>query len=407
MYDAIVVGARCAGSATALLLARQGHKVLLVDKATFPSDTISGHFIMHPGVVRLKKWGLLDRVFASGCPPITRFSSNLGDYTLSGQVPYDFDGLPYAVGPRRTVLDTILVEAAVEAGAELRQGFAVNDVLWEDDRAVGIRGRTQEGSPVTERAHIVIGADGKHSKIAQLVQAPTYREAPSLTCWYMSYWSEFPCEGLEINWRHHRISFTFPTNDGLVQNAVAWPHQEFHAFRSNIEQNYLNTLNMMPDIAERLPDARRESQFYAMADLPGFFRKPYGEGWALVGDAGHHKDPTPAYGISDAFCDAELLADALQKGFAGEQSFEDALSDYEQHRNTRAIPDYEETCQRASLEMWDTPDMLGLRSALRGNEEDTSRFCAVMARAIPRESFFAPENIQRIMRQANLIPDSV
>ena len=398
MYDVIVVGARCAGSATALLLARRGYRVLLVDRATFPSDTISGHFIMHPGVIRLQRWGLLDKVLASGCPPITKFSSNFGDFTLSGQAPEELDGLPFAVGPRRTVLDTILVEAAAEAGAEVRQGFNVTDVLWRGRHVIGIRGGSQNGTVAEERAQLVIGADGKRSKIAQLVRAPVYRESPSLTCWYMSYWSNFPCEGLDINWRHRRIVFTFPTNDGLTFQGVTWAHQDFHEFRQNIEQNYLDTLTMMPDLAERLPDARRESQFYAMADLPGFFRKPYGPGWALVGDAGHHKDPVPAHGITDAFYDAELLADSIHRGLAGEQPLEDALTDYEKSRNARAIPDYEDTCQRARLEGWDAPEVLALRAALRGNKEDTSQFYAVMARAIPREAFFVPENLQRIMR---------
>jgi flavin-dependent dehydrogenase len=397
MYDAIIVGARAAGSSTAMLLARKGYCVLMVDRATFPSDTISGHFIMHPGVVQLHRWGLLDKVIASGCPPINKVSSNFGDFTLTGHTPPELGDLPFAIGPRRTVLDTLLAEAAVEAGAELRQGFTVTDVSCDNGQVVGIQGHGQDGASVTERARIVIGADGKHSKIAQLVEAPRYKEVPSLTCWYMSYWSGYPSEGLEVNWRHHRIIFSFPTNDGLVLHAVAWPHAEFHDFRSNIEQNYVDTLMMMPDIAERLPDARRESQFYAMADLPGFFCKPYGPGWALVGDAGHHKDPTPAYGISDAFLDAELLADAIHNGFSGEQSLENALADYEQRRNARAIPDHEATHEQARLEMWDAPEALSLRAAMRHNAEATDRFCAMVTRAIPREAFFTPKNLFQII----------
>jgi flavin-dependent dehydrogenase len=400
MYDAIIVGARCAGSATALLLARKGYKVLLVDRATFPSDTISGHCILHRGTVRLQRWGLLDKVLASNCPPITKVSSDFGDFVLSTEIPF-VENAPVALDPRRTVLDTILVEAAVEAGAELRQGFSVTDLLMDGDQVTGIRGNTQYGTPVTERAQIVIGADGKHSKIAQLVRAPMYMQVPSLTCWYMSYWSDFPCDSLEVHWRHHRVIFTVPTNDGLVLHAVAWTHDEFHEFRRNIEQNYVDTLNMMPDIAERLPDARRAERFYGMADLPGFFRKPYGAGWALVGDSGHHKDPTPALGISDAFCDAELLADALHEGFSGEQPLEDALAQYEQKRNQRAIPDHQMTCERARLEKWDAPEMLGLRAALRGNIEDTRRYFGVAVTTVAPEEFFNPQNIQRIMQQAN------
>jgi flavin-dependent dehydrogenase len=399
MYDAIIVGARCAGSAVAMLLARRGYRVLLVDRATFPSDTISGHFILHPGTRKLAEWGLLENVLASNCPPVSRYASDLGDFTLSGEVPTS-DCVPACVGPRRTVLDKILVDAAVEAGAELMEAFVVTEVLIDGERVTGIRGRTQNGTTVAERAHIVIGADGKRSRIAELVQAPRYLEQPSLTCWYGTYWSDFPSAGLEIHWRPRRVVFSFPTNDGLTLAFVGWPHREFHQFRSDIEGNYRKTLQMIPALAERLQRARRAERFLGMADVPNFFRKPYGPGWALVGDAGHHKDPTLARGISDAFCDAALLAAAVDDGLAGRQAMPEALAQYERLRNERAIPDNELNLQMAHLEAWDAPEVLRLRAALRDNPADTSRFLAVSAKVIPREEFFAPENIQRIIMQA-------
>jgi flavin-dependent dehydrogenase len=400
MYDAIIVGARCAGSATALLLARKGYRVLLVDKATFPSDTISGHFVFHPGVRKLHQWGLLEKVLASGCPPVTKISFDVGDFTLTGTIPPELEGLPFGVGPRRTVLDTILVNAAIEAGAELREGFAVNELLTEGDKVIGIRGRSQNGNDVSEHAKVVIGADGKHSKIAQLVQAPTYNEVPSLTCWYYSYWQDLPCDGLEIRWRHQRMILLFPTNDGLTLGITAWTHGEFHEFRSDIEGNFLKTFNAIPEIAERMTQATRVDKFYGMADVPNFFRKPYGDGWALVGDAGHHKDPTPAYGISDAFEDAELLANALHESFGNGQSLQDSLANYEQIRNQRAVPDHEFTVQFSRLLQWDNPDNLALRQALRHNELEKGRYMAMVAKAIPREVFYAPANMQRIFQQA-------
>ncbi|MBI3943552.1 MAG: NAD(P)/FAD-dependent oxidoreductase, partial [Chloroflexi bacterium] len=238
------------------------------------------------------------------------------------------------------------------------------------------------------------------SRIAQLVHAPAYRKQPSLTCWYLTYWSDFPCEGLEIHWRHHRIALCLPTNDGLMMGAVGWAHGEFHAFRRDIEGNYLQTMAMMPALAERVAGARRVERFLAMADVPNFFRKPYGAGWALVEDAGHHKDPTLARGISDAFCDAALLATAVDAGLSGQREMSEALPLYEQQRNARAIPDNDFNLQSAHLEAWDNPDMLGLRAALRGNPQDTGRLFAAMFKVIPREVFFAPENLQRIIRQA-------
>jgi flavin-dependent dehydrogenase len=173
--------------------------------------------------------------------------------------------------------------------------------------------------------------------------------------------------------------------------------------RSDIEGHYLRAATAIPELADRIEAARRVEPFYGMADVPNFFRKPFGPGWALVGDAGHHKDPTPAYGISDAFCDAELLAEAVHAGLTG-VLMDTALADYEQQRNARAIPDHEETLMRSRLHSWNTPEMMGLRAALRDNPADTRDFLAVIAKAHPREAFFAPENLARIMRQAALAP---
>lgn len=170
-YDAIIVGARCAGAPTAMLLARQGYRVLLLDKVSFPSDTPSTHFIWHSGVAKLKQWGLLDRVRASNCPSVTRISLDLGEFVLRGTPSPTNDGISEAYGPRRTVLDKILVDAAMEAGVEFRPQFDVQELLFENGQVVGIRGRTANGAPVTERGRIVIGADGRNSMVARAVKA--------------------------------------------------------------------------------------------------------------------------------------------------------------------------------------------------------------------------------------------
>ncbi len=399
MYDAIIVGARCAGAATALLLARRGHRVLLLDRTTFPSDTISGHFILHGGVRKLAEWGLLADVLASGCPPVTHVASDFGDFMLEGEMP-TADQLPGCIGPRRTVLDALLVRAAVAAGAELREGVIVDGLLSDGEQVTGVRGRTSGGTALAERAKIVIGADGKRSLIARLVGAPSYMEQPSLTCWYMSYWGDLPCDGLEMHWRPRRLSFVLPTHDQLTLVAVAWPHQEFEQFRGDIAGNFYATLAQMPALTERLQAARQAERFVGMGDLPNFFRRPYGQGWALVGDAGHHKDPTLARGISDAFCDADLLAEAVDAGLSGQRAIGEALAHYEQRRNGRAIPENEANLQAANLEAWDAPDTLRLRAALRNNPADTGRFYAARLQVIPPQEFFAPANLGRIMAQA-------
>jgi 2-polyprenyl-6-methoxyphenol hydroxylase-like FAD-dependent oxidoreductase len=179
MYDAIVVGARCAGSPTAMLLARKGYKVLVVDRARFPSDTISTHLLHPPGVAALRRWGLLDRLTATGCPPIDTYAFDFGPFTISGSP--GTEGAPVAYGPRRTVLDSLLVEAASQAGAEVREGFTVEEVAIDDDgRVSGIRGHSSDGQTVTEHAKVVIGADGRHSLVARAVGPEQYNQKPKL-----------------------------------------------------------------------------------------------------------------------------------------------------------------------------------------------------------------------------------
>ena len=175
-YDAIVVGGRCAGSPTAMLLARKGYKVLVVDRATFPSDTLSTHIVHPPGVASLRRWGLLDLVTSTGCPPIHTYAFDFGPFTISGAP--GTDETPVAYGPRRTVLDKLLVDAAAEAGAEVMEGFTVEEVLTEDGRVTGVRGHGGRGGTVTERARVVVGADGRHSLVARAVRPEQYNEKP-------------------------------------------------------------------------------------------------------------------------------------------------------------------------------------------------------------------------------------
>ena len=192
-FDAIVVGARCAGSPTAMLLARKGYRVLVVDRATFPSDTVSTH-ILHPlGVRALSKWGLLDRLAATGCPPIHTYAFDFGPFTIAG-APGTSDA-PVAYCPRRTILDKLLVDAAAQSGAEIREGFAVEEVLVEDGRVVGIKGRSKHGGSIIERAQVVVGADGRHSFVAEAVRPEHYDEKPPLLAAYYTYWSGLPMDG--------------------------------------------------------------------------------------------------------------------------------------------------------------------------------------------------------------------
>lgn len=396
MYDAIVIGARCAGSPTAMLLARKGYRVLLVDRAKFPSDTINGYYIHQPGVLRLKRWGFGENLQKFDCPPIRTISLDFGEFKLQGTPPPAGD-VTEAYAPRRFLLDHLLVETAVAAGVEMRQGFAVQELIVDGDRVTGIRGRDQGGAVVKEQARIVIGAEGKHSMVARLMRAPTYNSRPPLTCAYYTHWSGGePVDGLRIYVRGHRTLIEVATSEGLIGVLAIWPHSEFETVRKDIEGQYWQALDLVPEVAARVRNRKQEERFIGTADTENFFRKPYGTGWALVGDAGYHKDPYTAHGITDSFRDAELLSDAIDAGFSERQPLLEALAEYEQKRNANALPKYELTCQFAAHEPL-SPEQRHLFMALQGNQADTDRYIGVMADTVPAQAFFAPENLQRIM----------
>jgi flavin-dependent dehydrogenase len=349
MYDAIVVGARCAGSPTAMLLARRGRRVLLLDKSTFPSDIMSTHYIHLPGVERLRRWGLLDRVLATNCPRITNVTLHMNGSAFNPPALTEASGpQPFTVCPRRTVLDKILVDAAAESGAELREGVAVQDLLMDGGRVTGVRARTKDGATFTEDARIVIGADGLHSTVAGAVKPPEYNTKPSLTYGYYAYWSGVPTEGAELYFLESGGVLVFPTNDSLTCVAVGGLHEGFPEFRKDIEANYLRVIDTVPELSARIRAGTRETRFAGTADQPNYFRRPYGPGWALVGDAGYHRDFVTGLGITDAFRDAELLSDAVDDAFAGRRPLDDALAAYERRRNEIAEPLYELTCNLAT-----------------------------------------------------------
>jgi 2-polyprenyl-6-methoxyphenol hydroxylase-like FAD-dependent oxidoreductase len=399
-YDAIVVGARCAGSPTAMLLARKGYRVLLLDKATFPSDTMSTHFVHPPGVAALAHWGLLDRLEATGCPPVESYSFDFGPLTISGS-PRPIDGIARGYCPRRTVLDQLLVEAAVQAGAELREGFTVDELLSSNGEVTGIRGHLRGGRDISERARVVVGADGKHSLVAKAVAAEQYEERPSHLAMYYAYWSGLPVAGFDTTVRadDRRGWAAISTHDDLTVVPFAWPVEEFQTNRKDIEANFLTTVALAPEFAERVHAATRESRFVGSAELPGYLRKPFGPGWALIGDAGYHKNPITAMGINDAFRDAELLTDALDDAFSGRRPFDEAMAGYQDSRDRAALPVYEFTDDFAQLRP-PPPEMAQLLGAMHGNQEAMDGFISVQAATLPAPEFFAPGNVGWIMGEA-------
>ena len=399
MYDAIVIGARCAGAVTAMLLARHGHRVLLLERGVIPSDVHRGHFIHRHGPKRLADWGLLERVVATNCPPLTTHLTDFGDFPLIGR-DIRVGNVAWGYAPRRRQLDQVLVEAAIEAGVEFRPNFLVENCLWDGDRVKGIRGRDQsQAASCTENALITIGADGRNSTLARTVGAPSYEEVPTLTCWYFSYWSGVPTEGFEWYIRKNRVIFSFLTNDNLFAIFIGWPITEFNSVKTDIEGQFMNAVDLIPGFAERVRSGRREERFYGAADLPNFLRRPFGPGWALVGDAGCHKDPMMAQGICDAFRDADFLSTAIHEGLAEQCPLDDALKRYERRRNEATMTEYRDNIAAARFSPV-SPELLELRLALRGNQGDTNRFVMALEGWISPEEFFNPENIQRIVTTA-------
>jgi 2-polyprenyl-6-methoxyphenol hydroxylase-like FAD-dependent oxidoreductase len=385
-FDAIVVGARCAGSPTAMLLARKGYRVLVVDRATFPSDTISTHIVHPRGVAALARWGLLERLKETGCPPIHTYTFDFGPFTISGS-PGTQDS-PVTYCPRRTVLDKLLVDAASEAGAEIREGFTVEEVLTEDGRVSGIKGRSKSGGVTTERARVVVGADGRYSVVAEAVRADQYNEKPQLLSAYYTYWSNFPIDGrFETYIRPYRGFALAPTNDGLTISVGGWPYSEFEANKKDVEGNFLKLFDLVPDLAERVRGAKREAPFAGAAVL-NYFRKPFGPGWALVGDAGYNRDPITAQGINDAFRDAEQCATALDRAFSGADAFDTTMGAYQRGRDEQVQSMYEFTCQLATLDP-PPPQMQQLFASIVGNQKAMDRFVQMNAGTISPAEFFS------------------
>jgi 2-polyprenyl-6-methoxyphenol hydroxylase-like FAD-dependent oxidoreductase len=405
MPDVIIVGARCAGAPTAMLLARLGHRVLLVDRATFPSDTISTHVVHPPAVAALARWGLLERLVATGCPLLEAYSFDFGPVEVAG-VPRAAAGLSAAYCPRRTILDALLVDAATEAGAEVRQGFAVEEILFADGVVAGVRGRSRGGETV-ERARLVIGADGRHSVVAAAVRAPLYDERPSRTAMYYAYWSGLDVDGFATTVRgeQRRGWAAAPTHDGLTVVGVGWPAEEFRRNRGDIAGSVRAALALDAPFAERVDAATRESRFAGSAELGGWFRRPFGPGWALVGDAGYHKNPITAMGITDAFRDAELLATAIDDVLTGRRAYDDALGEYQRTRDQLVRPMYELTDDFARLAP-PPPELQRLLGAIEGDREAMDDFVSVQAGTLPPSQFFARANVARLLGEDRTVASS-
>lgn len=397
MYDAIIVGARCGGAPLAMLLAQAGHKVLLVDRMAFGSDIMSTHFVKRTGASLLQKWGLLDAVRAAGTPAIEQLSFHLDDTVLSGRAPA-FDGLAQDFTPRRFVLDRILVDAAIAAGAEVRDRFTVRELLFDDGRVTGIKGRERGGVETTERARIVIGADGVRSFVAEAINAEVQIDAGIHTCGYYAYYSGMrdrdDAGNLYIRSDERRFYITFPTNDDLDMVFLFWPSTEADRVRKDLDAAFAESLAALPELGDRVSAGTRETRIAGTHLMYNFFRRAHGPGWALVGDAALHRDPITAQGITNAFTHADILAEELRLAFAGDKSVDEAVANYDRRQFDRLKPMFDYTVHLAMLQP--LPDEVrAMLPAVAADPAATSAFMGAFLGSVPLDAVFSPDLIDR------------
>lgn len=358
-YDAIIVGARCAGAATAMLLARAGAKVLVIDRGARGADTMSTHALMRPAIAQLHRWGLLPAVTAAGTPPVSRTTFHYG----ADVIPIDIkprDGVDALYAPRRRVLDRILVDAAIAAGAEIRFGITFQSVKTDvTGRVRGVHLRDRSGRSVVLRTDLVIGADGTNSAVAKEVGSHTYVQSAHRTATLYGYFAGIENKGYRWHYQPGFSTGAIPTNDGLhCIFAGVVPDQFKSHFGADPFKGLLRMVGATDvALAHDLDAAGPQDGLHRFGGIRGHLRRSHGPGWALVGDAGYFKDPVTAHGISDALLDAGRLANAVMRG-------EDrALAGYEAERDHFARPLFDITDAIAALD-WDLEEVKHLHKAL-------------------------------------------
>jgi len=368
-YDAVIVGARCAGAATAMLLATFGLRVLIFDKSRYGTDTLSTHALMRPAVLLLQRWGLTDRLEAEGTPRITKTSFIYTDDERREAAEVDIKrrhGVDALYAPRRSVLDRILVDAAREAGADVHHGVQMLDLLHADDgRVAGVRLRDESGNVRDVRAGTVVGADGRRSGVARLAGSTPYVLGRHMTSCAYGYFRDLPIDGNRWYFRPGMGAGAIPTNDGRTLIFASVPEDFAQGPAVDRTRAFHRVIReAAPDIAARVADERLVGKLYFFGGMRGFLRQPWGDGWALVGDAGYMTDPITAHGITNALRDAELLARAIVEGRS--------LAEYQTARDDLSLQFFEVSDRVASLD-WDIPTVQQyhrMMSKEMGREED-------------------------------------
>lgn len=352
-YDVIIAGARCAGAATALLLARQGARVLVLDKSRYGTDTLSTHALMRGAVLQLHRWGLLPAVAGAGTPPVRSTTFHLADAVTTIPVKPKH-GVQALYAPRRRVLDAILADAARNAGADVRFGASVSDLRRDRaGRVTGITGRA-DGARLEASADLVIGADGRRSTVAWCVGARAAHVAPASSVLIYRYVRDDAPDDYHWYFRDGAAAGVIPTNDGQACVFAATSAERlrdepdpstYAAWRRILAQ-------AAPGLAERLDERGPAGPPRVFPGLTGYLRDAAGPGWALVGDAGYFKDPITAHGITDALRDAEILARTVAAGGP------DAVGRYQAERDELSLRLFRVTGRIASFD-WTAEEIGG------------------------------------------------
>ena len=322
--------------------------MLLLERAHMPSDTLSTHWIRWPGVQLLRRWNLLDRLISTGCPPLQHVHLGFESRRISGS-PTSSAGIAVTYAPRRVVLDDLLVDEARRAGAVVREGFVVRDVVWDDHTVCGVRGVGPENQETTLRCKLVVGADGRNSTIARAVYAPCIEDRGVLASSAYGYWRNVSLDGIHVYIRGRQGISLWPTNAGLTVVSLLFPREELRAaVRNGYTEHYLQSLARSSDVSGKLTSGVLSGTIRT-ASVRNARRRAHGPGWVLAGDAGHHKDPVTAQGISDAFADAATLADNVHLALTGQVSMAAALSEYETSRDNDRLAAFSYTCDQAAL----------------------------------------------------------
>jgi 2-polyprenyl-6-methoxyphenol hydroxylase-like FAD-dependent oxidoreductase len=403
-YDVIIVGARVAGAATAALLAQQGARVLLLERARFPAPIVSCPIFFGNSLAVLERIGVLDAVEAIGAPRIRYYGTRTPDFDLVARLPPSH-GRDYAYAIRREVLDTVMLRCVqTYPGITVREGFTVTGLVWSLGQVVGVRGRQGGGAEQVFYARVVVGADGKRSLVARAVGAPTYARLAGKTCVFYAYYRDFaplhePSAVAYWGTDRRRGALVFDADAGLTLVSVGLPAEEFAAARKDPEATLEQTWRSIPELAARGRRATRATPVMGQGPVDSFYRQSYGPGWVLVGDAGHYIDPITGQGINNALRSAELFAAAWARA-QRRTAWRRAMAEYQRQRDAETRPMYDflafsERLQQAAEAGLDlsTP----LMRAIARQPKTAMRYAGIYSGATPVQAFFNPLNLARIM----------